>query len=145
MMPNTISTVSYTHLDVYKRQDDGGSAGHRHDEVGEEGAEGEVLDAVARGDDRGIRSADDEAVHYTHLEVYKRQVLVSRRYHLARAQALARGLGLQPVLCAAEERLGRDPWTCWRLVLEAYYLHWYAVGKTWSRWTGNRHSLARIT
>ena len=72
-------------------------------------------------------------------------VLVSSRYHLARGQALARGLGLQPVLCAAEERLRRDPWTCWRLALEAYYLHWYAVGKTWSRWTGNRHSLARIT
>lgn len=72
-------------------------------------------------------------------------VLVSSRYHLARSQALARGLGLQPVLCAAEERLRRDPWTCWRLALEAYYLHWYAVGKTWSRWTGNRHSLARIT
>ena len=72
-------------------------------------------------------------------------VLVTSRYHLARSQALACGLGLQPVLCAAEERLRRDPWTCWRLALEAYYLHWYAVGKTWSRWTGNRHSLARIT
>ncbi len=72
-------------------------------------------------------------------------VLVTSRYHLARSQALARGLDLQPVLCAAEACLRRDPWTFWRLALEAYYLHWYAVGKIWSRWTGNRHSLARIT
>lgn len=72
-------------------------------------------------------------------------VLVTQRYHLARAQALAHGLGLQPRLCAAEERLRHDPKTLWRLALEAYYLHWYDVGRTWSRWTRNRRSLARIT
>jgi uncharacterized SAM-binding protein YcdF (DUF218 family) len=72
-------------------------------------------------------------------------ILVSSRYHLARGLALARGLGLQPRPCAAEERLRLDPLTCGRLAREAWYLHWYAVGKTWSRWTGNRHSLARIT
>lgn len=72
-------------------------------------------------------------------------VLVTSRYHLARSQALARGLDLQPVPCAAEDRLYLNPWTLWRLSLEAWYLHWYAVGKVWSRWTRNRHSLARIT
>ncbi|MBE2293505.1 MAG: YdcF family protein, partial [Phycisphaerales bacterium] len=72
-------------------------------------------------------------------------ILVSSRYHLARGQALALGLGLKPVLCAAEEYLRCNLWTLWRLILEAYYLHWYAVGKSWSRWTGNRHSLARIS
>jgi uncharacterized SAM-binding protein YcdF (DUF218 family) len=72
-------------------------------------------------------------------------VLVTQRYHLARALVLARGLGLQPRLCAAEERLRHDPRTLWRLVLEAYYLHWYDVGRIWSRWTRNRRSLARIT
>jgi len=72
-------------------------------------------------------------------------VLVTSRYHLARSQALARGLDLQPVLCAAEDRLRLKPWTLWRLGLEDWYLHWYEVGKAWSRWTRNRHSLARIT
>ena len=72
-------------------------------------------------------------------------VLVTSRYHLARSQALARGLNLQPVLCAAEERLRLNPLLLWRLILEAWYLHWYAVGKAWSRWTRSRHSLARIT
>lgn len=72
-------------------------------------------------------------------------VLVTSRYHLARSAVLARGLELQPVPCAAEERLRLYPGMIWRLVLEAYYLHWYAVGRAWSRRTGNRHSLARIT
>ena len=71
-------------------------------------------------------------------------VLVTSRYHLARSQALARGLDLQPVLCAAEDRLRLSPLLLWRLGLEAWYLHWYEVGKAWSRWTRNRHSLARI-
>ena len=72
-------------------------------------------------------------------------VLVTSRFHLARSGALARGLALRPVLCAAEDRLRHDPIMMWRLAREAYYLHWYAVGKAWSRWTGNRRSLARIT
>jgi len=71
--------------------------------------------------------------------------LVTSRYHLARSQTLACGLGLRPVLCAAEERLRLDPSTLWRLLLEAGYLHWYKVGRLWARWTGQRHSLARIT
>lgn len=71
-------------------------------------------------------------------------VLVTSRYHLARSLALARGLGLQPVPCAAEEHWQLKPLLLWRLVLEAYYLHWYAVGKRWSRWTHTHHSLARI-
>ena len=72
-------------------------------------------------------------------------MLVTSRYHLARSQALAHGLDLQPVPCAAEECLYLNPRTLWRLGLEAWYLHWYEVGKVWSRWTHNRHNLARIT
>jgi len=90
----------------------------------------------------------DNLRHARHLRAEIRErpfVLVTSRYHLARSATLARGLELRPVPCAAEERLRLDPSLCWRLALEAYYLHWYAVGKAWSRWTGNRHSLARIT
>jgi uncharacterized SAM-binding protein YcdF (DUF218 family) len=72
-------------------------------------------------------------------------VMVTSRYHLARSRTLARGLGLHPIVCAAEDRLRLDPLTLWRLVLETGYLHWYEVGRLWSRWTRNRHSLARIT
>ncbi|MFO1429422.1 MAG: YdcF family protein [Candidatus Competibacteraceae bacterium] len=72
-------------------------------------------------------------------------VLVTSRYHLARSQALALGLNLRPRLCAAEERLRLDAPTLLQLLREAFYLHWYIVGKTWSQWTGNRKSLGKIT
>lgn len=75
----------------------------------------------------------------------RRYALISNRYHLARCQALANGLGMYPTLCAAEEHF-QAPLSSWpRLLLEAYYLHWYHTGKVWSRITGNRHSLARIS
>jgi uncharacterized SAM-binding protein YcdF (DUF218 family) len=72
-------------------------------------------------------------------------ILVSNRYHLARAAALAAGLGFEPKLCAAEEQLARNPRTFLQLLREAYYLHWYRVGKKWSQWTGHRRSLERIS
>lgn len=72
-------------------------------------------------------------------------VLVTSRYHLARSMALARGLGMKAVPCAAEDRLRLDPLTLVRLLREAYFLHWYRVGHAWARLTDNRRSLARIT
>ena len=72
-------------------------------------------------------------------------VMITSRYHLARSQSLAVGLNLRPVLCAAEERLCCDLLTVLRLAREAYYLHWYVVGKAWSQWTGNKKSLGKIT
>ncbi|MDQ5911645.1 MAG: hypothetical protein QG599_3743 [Pseudomonadota bacterium] len=71
-------------------------------------------------------------------------VLVTSRYHLARSEALAQGLGLCPVLCAAEERLRLDLLTVWRLVVETAYLHWYEVYQRWAHWIGHRHSPAEI-
>lgn len=71
--------------------------------------------------------------------------LISNRYHLARCHALASGLGMTPELCAAEDDF-RAPLSSWpRLLLEAYYLHWYHTGKIWSHITRNRNSLARIS
>ncbi len=71
-------------------------------------------------------------------------VLISNRYHLARIQALANGLGLEPLLCAAEEDFSLQMAKWPRLLLEAYYLHWYFTGKIWSTLTNNQHSLGRI-
>ncbi len=71
--------------------------------------------------------------------------LVTNRYHLARSVVMADGLGLLSSPCAAEEHLRLTLPTVGRLLREAYYLHWYRVGRLWSRWTDNRHSLARIS
>lgn len=71
--------------------------------------------------------------------------IISNRYHLARAMVIAQGLDLNPELCAAEAgfnfELSRIP----RLLLEAYYIHWYRTGSIWSHITRNKKSLARIS
>ena len=71
--------------------------------------------------------------------------VVTNRYHLARSVAMATGLGLQSNPCAAEDRLRLNLPIVDRLLLETWYLHWYHMGRIWSRWTQNRHSLARIS
>lgn len=74
-----------------------------------------------------------------------RLCLVSNRYHLARSRIIARGLGMDPVLCGAEDkgvfRVSALP----RLLLESYYIHWYWTGYGWSHLTRNAKSLARIS
>lgn len=79
-----------------------------------------------------------------HLQT-KNIALISNRYHLARCQTLANGLQMTPQLCAAEANLTLHPRTWPRLLLEAYYLHWYHTGRIWSRLTRNQHSLTRIS
>lgn len=72
-------------------------------------------------------------------------ILISNRYHLARAHAMASGMKIDHGLCAAEERWNISPRLCLKLFLEAYYLHWYYAGKYWSIWTNNKKWLRRIT
>lgn len=71
-------------------------------------------------------------------------LLVTSRFHLARSQVLAAGLGLDVQLCAAEPAFEFSPAALWRILLEGGYLHWYWVGRYWSSLTGNKKSLARI-
>jgi len=71
--------------------------------------------------------------------------LVTSRYHMARACLMARGLGLA-VLPSPSDRgprgalriLGRLPW-------EALLIHWYVVGSTFARITGNDRMAKRIS
>jgi uncharacterized SAM-binding protein YcdF (DUF218 family) len=71
--------------------------------------------------------------------------LVTSRSHLARCRTMAEGLNLRPVLCAAEDRWRDSATGTLDLLREGYFLHWYKVGRAWSRWTGNRRSLAKIS
>jgi len=75
----------------------------------------------------------------------RRPILITNRFHLARSLSLARGLGLDPQACAADQRLRWSPRQAARLLQEAYLLHWYHVGRTWSRLTRNQRMLARIS
>ncbi len=75
----------------------------------------------------------------------KQVILITNRYHLARSQALAKGVRVKHSLCAAEEQLKLTFETIILLVKEAYLLHWYYVGTGWSRWTDNQKMLRRIS
>ena len=50
-----------------------------------------------------------------------------------------------PPFGSAEDEFGLCFSTARRLCSESYYLHWYQVGKAWSRWTRSKTSLARIS
>ncbi len=72
-------------------------------------------------------------------------VLITSRYHLKRSAEFARGIGLQHILCAAEKEWKIKFNILWCISVEAYYLHWYFVGKYWSLLTNNKKWLQRIT
>lgn len=71
-------------------------------------------------------------------------VLVTSRFHLARSSLLASGLGIPHTLCGAEDRWSPRPREILRLLSEAFFVHWYLVGRTYARWTRNQRMLDRI-
>ncbi len=71
--------------------------------------------------------------------------LVTSRYHMERSLVMARGLGLSVTPLAAEERFSFTFKMLLNLLMEAYLLHWYYVGKYWSGLSRNRNSLDRIS
>lgn len=77
--------------------------------------------------------------------VRERVTLLSSRYHLARCALLARQLGFDAELCAAEAALPLHPRTLARLAAEAAYVCWVDVGTRWVRLIGNQRMLARVT
>lgn len=71
-------------------------------------------------------------------------LLITSRYHLARAVMMARGLGLAVTPCAAEERFRATPSLLARLAAEAFLVHWYVVGRGFARLINHQGMLARI-
>lgn len=72
-------------------------------------------------------------------------VLISSRYHLARCALLARNLGFDAELCAAEDQLHLSPRFLARLLLEAGYLMWIDVGTRWARLLRHQRMLDQVT
>lgn len=76
----------------------------------------------------------------------KRQItLISNRYHLARAEIMAKGFGITPVIYPAEERFVFHYTNLLNILVEAFHLHWYLTGKSFARLTNNQKMLARIS
>lgn len=74
-----------------------------------------------------------------------RVALVSSRYHLPRCLLLARSLGFDAEIVAAEPRLRLRPGLLVRLALEASYCLWFDIGRRWARLIGHRRMVDRVT
>ncbi len=81
------------------------------------------------------------------LGVHAREpvALVSSRYHLPRTAFLARRLGFDYELCAAEGAFTADFRLVRRIAIEAAYLLWMDVGTRWARLTGQQRVLEQIS
>jgi uncharacterized SAM-binding protein YcdF (DUF218 family) len=71
--------------------------------------------------------------------------LVSSRYHLARCALMARALGFDYELCAAEDRLAWHPSAIAALSREALLTLWFDIGRRYARLIGHRRMLARVS
>ncbi len=71
--------------------------------------------------------------------------LVSNRYHLPRCLLLARSLGFDAQIVAAEPRLRWTPALLARIALEASYCLWFDIGRRWARLIGHRRMVDRVT
>lgn len=78
------------------------------------------------------------------VEKNKKIIVISNRYHLARAKQLAYGLGIQVEPCAAEENLKLNLVTVIKLALEALHVHWYLVGRYYAHATNNKRMIERV-
>ena len=74
----------------------------------------------------------------------KTVALVTSRYHLARSHRMATTLRLAHRLCAAEDEFKMDGKTLFKIAKEAYFMHWYEIGKVWAFGVNSRKSLSRI-
>ena len=70
-------------------------------------------------------------------------VLVTSRYHLARCSIFATALGLRHSLCGAEDRFSVAP-VLTRVALEAFFIHWFFVGRLWARIISSTRMLDRV-
>ncbi len=82
-----------------------------------------------------------------HAEGWSDLLLVSDGLHLARAGALAAGLGLRVRRSPAPDCPPFRGSLAWyrRAALEAFLLHWYHTGLAYSRLIGSRRQLERVT
>jgi len=70
-------------------------------------------------------------------------ILISNRYHLARASVMAQGFSFNVRRCAAENAFSFNK-NAFIMFGEAFFLHWYLCGRVYAKLTNNQRMLARI-
>jgi uncharacterized SAM-binding protein YcdF (DUF218 family) len=76
---------------------------------------------------------------------FRRPLLITSRYHLARASILARGLGIAHEMTATDYPTMWHPAALARSFCESLFLNWYYVGRAVARLIRNQSMLARIS
>lgn len=79
-----------------------------------------------------------------HGNGFRHALLVTSRYHLARAAIIARGLNLSHDLSPADYPRMWHPAAFTRSLFEALMINWYYVGQAIAQLTGHKAMLARI-
>lgn len=101
-----------------------------------------VPDAAIRLEAESRHTLENLRLYREGFPLAGRVVLVTGRFHLARAGLMAETLGIAHRLCAAEAGWRARPGA---LVQEALLVHWFLVGRAYCRLTGHARMLARIT
>lgn len=70
--------------------------------------------------------------------------LITNRYHLYRCQVMAKGLGLDGILIAAEDSFVADFNNLYKIFIEAFFIHWYHTGSFISRRLNHKRMLSKI-
>lgn len=76
---------------------------------------------------------------------FRRPILVTSRYHLARTSILAKGLGIAHDLCPTGYPGIWHPTALFRSFFEALMLNWYYAGRVLAKLTRHKGMLARIS
>lgn len=97
------------------------------------------LEEASRNTLENIKNAIDLLV-----EKDKKIVVVTNRYHLARAKQMSNGFGLEVDICAAEDELNLNLETLFKLMIEALHVHWYLSGHYFAHLTNNRRIINRV-
>ena len=98
-----------------------------------------------RLEDRSRHTLENFRLYRTQFPpVVSPPLLVTSRFHLARASLMAAGLGIAHAPCAAEQGFAQLFWDLPRLLREAFLVHWYLTGAWFARVSGHRRMAARI-
>ncbi len=124
--------------------------GMHHDGVSEATAgalylqEQGVSSEYIRCEEESINTLDNLRKARDWINQQENSVLISNRYHLQRISTLAKGMGINIKLLAAEEKFSLLP-VFWKIVVETLYLHWYWCGRLFAKLTGNRRMAKKLT
>ena len=75
----------------------------------------------------------------------KNIALITNRFHLYRALMLAKGFKLYAAPCAAENLISYKLSTIVRIITEAFYNHWYYIGRKFAFLIKNKHMMNRLS